>query len=668
MSLETRDPVPAASVGTAPSPVRPPTAPLVQAPNRGATARAIFLGLAFIPINCYWVSLVEGVWHGLHFTCLSLAMNVVFLLLLLLIGNAALARWRPRSVFAQGELMTVFSMLALASVLCGHDRMASLMGIICHAPRYATPENHWRDLFIRYLPDPLIVKDPDAIFQYYTGGSSYFSTGYWRLWVRPALYWSSFWGALVWMMFCLTVILRRRWTESERLSYPIIQIPLAMTDPKSGFFRNRLMWIGFALAAGLDVMNGLNYLYPAVPSLTYKGDPMDVAPLFTERPWSAIDSLRLDFYPFMIGLGFLLPQDLIFSSWFFYLFGRAQLVIGAMIGIDQIAPDYPYHGMQAAGGVVVLGLMALWEARSYLRQVGRRVLGRPSELTDDREAMSYRTAVIGLVAGMLWVALFARWVGMAPVLIAPYFLVFFLVALTVARLRADTGIPGHGLYMVNPQDILITHLGTQGMSAHNLSTLGLFEWFNRFNRAHPMPVGLETQKVGQVLRLEQRRLMAALLVTIVVSLFCAFAIFPALMYHNGGALAAEVMGAGWDSYDSIASWLQSPKKPDPLGMGFFGGGGLLALGLALMRSRFAWWPLHPMGYPLGIGGTMDRWWFAMLIATVLKGTITHYGGVRGYRQAAPFFMGLVLGQYVVACFWSIVACVLNEPMYWSWQA
>jgi hypothetical protein len=282
--------------------------------------------------------------------------------------------------------------------------------------------------------------------------------------------------------------------------------------------------------------------------------------------------------------------------------------------------------------------------------------------------MSYRGAVIGLLAGAVWVAAFSLWVGMAPILLLPYFLIFFLIALTVARLRADTGIPGHGLYMVNPHDILVTHLGTAGMSGQNLTTLGLFQWFNRFNRAHPMPVQLETLKVGQVLRLDQRRLMGALVLTIVVSLVSGFAIYPALMYRNGAALAGELMGSGWGSFNSIASWMQSPREPDPMGMGFFAGGGLFALGLALMRARFVWWPLHPMGFPLGIGGTMERWWFALLIATVLKGAIVHYGGVRAFRQAAPFFMGLVLGQYVVACLWSILACLLNEPMYWSWEA
>jgi hypothetical protein len=282
--------------------------------------------------------------------------------------------------------------------------------------------------------------------------------------------------------------------------------------------------------------------------------------------------------------------------------------------------------------------------------------------------MSYRAAVIGLLVGAAWVAIFSLWAGLSPGLIFPYFLVFFLVALTVARLRADTGIPGHGLTMVNPQDILVTFQGTYGHPARSLTTMGIFQWFNRFNRAHPMPVGLESLKICHVLHLEQRKMLIALLLTTVFSLLCGFVIYPALMYRHGAVLAAELNWTGWVTYGSLQSWMTTPKAPDTMGMGFFGGGSAFALFLAIMRARFVWFPFHPMGYALGIGGTCDRWWFALLVGTVLKGVVIRYGGVRGFTQSAPFFMGLVLGQYVVSCIWSIIAVATETPMYWSWLA
>lgn len=681
MSMETPKAAPASALSPPAPPVAPVGAPSQVAvgvpggpssltapgpPQRGITGRSILLGLALIPLNVYWVGTIEGVWHGLHFTCLSLAMNVVFLLLGLLLANGVLRRCSPKAVFSQAELMTVFSMLALSSVMCGHDRLVTLMGVVAHPTRYATPENKWEDLFMHYLPTPLIIQNFAAARDYYDGGSTFYASGYWRFWVVPALLWSSFWGALVGMMFCLTVILRQRWTDSERLSYPIIQIPLAMTEPSGGFWRNRWMWIGFSLAFGLDLLNGLAYLFPSIPAINYQGTQLEMKPYITAKPWNAIDTLRLDVFPFMVGIAYLLPTDLIFSTWFFYLLGKGQMVLGSAWGVREIAPLFPYHGMQSAGAVVILGLAALWEARSYLRQVWLRVWGRPSEVNDAGEAMSYRAAVFGFAAGFAWVGGFAMWVGMDPLLIVPYFLIFFLVALTIARLRADTGIPAHGLTNVNPQDILVTYFGTGGMSHQGLTAISMFTWMNRFNRAHPMPVQLESLKAASVLRVNQRRMMIALALATVVTLLCGFAIYPALMYRHGAAMAAELNWTGWGTYNTLASWLQTPRKPDPIGMGFFAGGGGFAALLMLLRTRVAGFPFHPMGYALGVGVSVDRWWLALVVCSVVKGCIIRYMGMKGYRQAIPFFMGLVIGQYVISCIWAIIAMVANQPMYWTW--
>jgi hypothetical protein len=596
-------------------------------------------------------------------------MNVVFILLALLGVNALITRGRPHLTLSQAELLTVFSMLAFSSALCGHDKITLLMGVIGHAARFATPENHWDQLFLSYLPDWLVLKDPEVGWHYYTGGASFFQSGFWRHFVWPGIAWSGFIAAILGVMLCLNVLIRKRWTEEERLSYPIVQIPLAMTDPRSGFWSNRLMWLGFALAGGIEAINGLNYLYPAVPALQYRGGHLDLVQFLPDRPWSAIGDMRADFYPFMIGLGFLLPQAIIFSTWFFYLVGKAQLVIGAQMGWSDVSPQYPYFGSQAAGAVIAIGGVALWEARSYLRQVGRRIMGRKSELSDADEAISYRTAAVGAVVGFAAIVAFGAAIGLPPLLGVLYFALFFLIALTIARLRADSGAPSHGLIYVNPQETLITHLGNAAMAPRVLSAMALFTWLSRFNRAHPMSVQLESMKVCQQLRISQRRMAFALALAALLTMVAAFIIYPYLLFREGGALAAEVMWTGWVTYGvpGLEGWINNPRPPDHAGMSVFAGSAGFAMLLALLRARYTWFPFHPMGFALGVGGTCDRWWFALLLCSVFKGVIIHYGGVRGFQKAAPFFMGLVLGNYIVACLWSLIAVWCNEPMYWGWQ-
>jgi hypothetical protein len=249
-----------------------------------------------------------------------------------------------------------------------------------------------------------------------------------------------------------------------------------------------------------------------------------------------------------------------------------------------------------------------------------------------------------------------------------YFALFFLIALAVTRLRAESGAPSHALYAVSPHGLFITYLGSAGQPPSGLTALGIFEWFNRFNRAHWMPQELESLKMAQVVRASQRRMAVGLGLSAVVTLALTFVIFPALMYKNGAALAAELMQTGWDTYGTagVQGWMQSPKPPDTGGILASLGGGAFALLISMLRNRFTGFPLHPMGYALGLGATVDRWWFALVICTFIKLPLVRFMGVGGYRKAAPFFMGLILGQYLVACLWSLLAIAINQPMYWSW--
>ncbi len=65
------------------------------------------------------------------------------------------------------------------------------------------------------------------------------------------LVWSSFVIALWLTLLAITVFLRKQWTENERLNYPIVQLPLALTSNPKRFFTSPWMWLGFALAGSL---------------------------------------------------------------------------------------------------------------------------------------------------------------------------------------------------------------------------------------------------------------------------------------------------------------------------------------------------------------------------------------------------------------------------------
>ena len=116
-------------------------------------------------------------------------------------------------------------MLCLSSTIAGHGFMQMLIPIITHPFWFATPENDWQALFWRYLQPWTVVDDMNVLKGYYEGESTFYTLEHVKEWMIPILSWSAFVFALVSVMVCINVILRRQWTETERLVYPAIQLP-----------------------------------------------------------------------------------------------------------------------------------------------------------------------------------------------------------------------------------------------------------------------------------------------------------------------------------------------------------------------------------------------------------------------------------------------------------
>lgn len=76
--------------------------------------------------------------------------------------------------------------------------------------------------------------------------------------------------------------------------------------------------------------------------------------------------------------------------------------------------------------------------------------------------------------------------------------------------------------------------------------------------------------------------------------------------------------------------------------------------LMIAQHRLLWWPLHPIGFLVSGGWAMNNVWFSVFLAWLIKATVLRYGGPKLYRQTWPFFLGVILGQFVSGGIWLII--------------
>ncbi len=636
----------------------------IQEAPRIVTFRAICLSCALIPVLAMWVVQSELIWYTGHSTAISLFFHVTTVIFVISLINLLLKRWFPRAALWPGELLTMYVMLSVAGTLCSHDFLQVIIPMLSFPIFAANSVNRWPDLILPNLPSWAILSNKPVAIQMACGNASFYNMEVLAAWFKPLLFWTVFILLLMWGLSCLMSIFRQPWTEKERLSFPIIQIPLFITTRLTELLRNKLFWIAFGIAMAIDVWNGFSHLYPVMPEIPIV-QAFQFRDYFVERPWNAIQSTEINLYPFVIGLAFFLPTDLAFSCWFFFMFYKMQLVITSALGIHEL-PGFPFPHEQAAGGYLAIGLLAIWLARRHLAGIYRTIFNKPGALDESREPMRYRTAVLGLFVSFGLLILCGVALGAGVISMVVFFMIFFLYALAIARMRAELGPPAHDLHNAGPELLINNAIGTANQSKGTLSTFSLFFGFNRAYRAHYAAHATEGFKIAQLSKITSRSMLVAMLVSIVVGFFSAvWALMHSLYLHGYSGRAAGSAFAS-EAWVRLESWLSFPEEPRVAATVATIGGGLFALFLGSMRMKFTWWLWHPVGYATCSSWSMEKLWACIFIAWIIKLFITRYGGAKAYKKVIPFFVGLVLGEFVTGSIWCIWGAITKTEVYHFW--
>lgn len=639
--------------------------------------RAILIGALLIPLSTYFGNYAYVVVQALNWGQTSLLRGPIFVLFALVTANLLLRKFARKRGLQSSEMLIIYSMIAVSVCVSGFGQVQWLVNILPAGGYFASSSNHY-ERFLFNLPPFLVPHDPRVIADFYRGNAALYRTDILRDWAVPVVVWSGFLFVLCWVTLCLSALVRRQWMDQEKLTFPLVFLPLEMAQGGAGhssFFKNKWMWGGFVIAGLLESVNYVHFFFPAFPYVPLKPSDWHLEKSLTTAPWNSMGTLTLAFYPFAIGIAFLLSLEVSFSCWFFYLMTRLENVLSAAFGLNAgggaahgAMASAPFLGEQGAGAFLAMGLFLLWNARHSFKEAFHSTWDSAlARRNDDPSApLSPRAALWGTVAGIAALTAFLTVVGLNFWVALLFWSVYLLFVLVLTRIYAEAGAGWAWGPMVNVSGTLLDGLGVNSLSARSLTVLGHLDWFSTEFRDTPMPHQMEALKLGQETQMPRRQMLWGLLVAAAISGFVAFWAYLVMYYHFGAASAHVrpiLQTIGPNALGQINNWLNNPRPPDHAALGGMAGGAVLVLLLSVLRQRFVWWPLHPIGYVLAGTYSMEYMWCPFLIAWALKALTLRYGGAKLYRQCVPFFLGLILGDYIVPTLWGLWGTANHVQVY-----
>lgn len=641
-----------------------PTESPARVRAKGVRARAYILALILIPLNIRWIAQTELV-YWMFPTYFVPFYNTLVTIMLLALANQAIRR--TGFALNSREMLVIFLMLNAASALMSHNMMEILVFFMPY-PEWATAQGDlspWIHVFTREVPGFLLVQDPVAVKNFYTGNSSIYLWENLRAWLTPCLIWTGFIAALLWVMACLTSILRKQWIDNERLSFPVVPMYVEMIDDQGSLFRNKMMWLGFGLAGGLTLWNGFAYIYPYIPAIHYKPTPMD--DLFQVPPWNALQGTRFGVLFSTISIAFFMPLDLSMSCWIYYFVYAAQRVAFQMYALPPTTGSGMANTVGLTFGTYVgVFVLGVWVSKHHLKNMLRAAFSMVKEPPDPDAPLTPRETVFGLAMGTLLLCAFAHMIGMALWVVPLFFAIYIILAVMITRIRAEFSFPCHDLHNMGPQYGLTYLFGSTTMSPGTMSAFTMLYWFNRVYASHPMPHLMEALKMNDSVRTENRRLLKAFMFAGIFGALVVFWSCLDLLYTRGAGTAKVngcPLGIGPQAPIIQNQALLNPYGPDTAQALGAAGGLVSAVGLGMLRRTFAFFPFHPLGIAMAPSWAMWFLWMSMLIGSLAKALTLKFGGLKAYRKAVPFFTGALLGEFVVAGLWTIAGIIFHVKTY-----
>lgn len=649
----------------------------------GVTFRVVVLSLVLAVTFGFLMPIIDIKLNNTYLGSVHLPPGAIaVLLLLLLVVNPLLRLLSSRLAFSRNEVLTVYTSCLFSALVPGHGAENFFVSNLVGPFYYATRENKWLEFLQPYLKpwfSPALNADGgtygpwghQAVEGWYLGQSG--GQIPWGAWLVPIFAWGLLIAVLYGMLGCLSVMLRAQWGEKEALAFPLLRLPLEMTEASDkgeigDFFRNPAMWVGFGVAVCIGLLNGLSVYYPDVPHVPMG---LSLGPFFSESPWNQMGPMGLQIMLLAVGISYLLTAEVSFSLWFFVWFMQLQLIAAYYLGFspktlptaigansDGGAPTFALY--QQVGVYFVYIASVLWTGREHFRHIVRRAFGRSLATPEEREeALSYPAAFwgfIGCFSGLVgWTMLAGVRLDIAIVIWGTY----LVLAMALTRVVVEGGL-FYAQQAFTPLGPLAQIFGSgpgTWLAPSSLVPASFIQGALMADmRAFIMPGFMHSLKLAHDRKISARPLLGLIAGVVFVSLAMGIWMRVRMGYEGsglslnawfaiGGPQQPALNAARLISGTSDASWTNALW----VGLGAVG-----TWAVMLMRSRFVWFPFHPIGMLMGLTTPVQRLWFSVFLGWFCKVLITRFGGNDTYRKLIPTFLGLALGDVTMMLFWLLI--------------
>jgi hypothetical protein len=257
------------------------------------------------------------------------------------------------------------------------------------------------------------------------------------------------WGSYILMILlgtlAIAAVMRKQWIQSERFPLPNAQIPLHLigleTEPDGplpAIWRDRMMWTGFAVSLVWCLLRVWGTFNPSVPQMAIN---VQLSGYFGEWWGKTFAGVTFTITAVFLSLALFMELNVLLTIVVGYFLYRAQMLVGKGAGWD-VLPAYPFQTHQQLSGFLTYAVLIVVFTRKYLwRTVCMAVQGRkPEEKEGLVEPMSYRAAYLLLIAVIVGLGVWSRWMDLTVGPMLVFFLTMLAVGFVAMKVRAECGV------------------------------------------------------------------------------------------------------------------------------------------------------------------------------------------------------------------------------------